>query len=313
MNNQHIKDYIDYYIDLKIQPEFAILLRGEWGCGKSWFIKNHLKEKSIDHLYISLNGVSSFQEIEDSIFQQLHPVLSSKGMKVAGKILKGLLKTTIHVDIDNDGNKDGNLSSAIPDVNLADYFKNIDDKIIVFDDLERCSINIKDIMGYINQYVEVSGLKVLILSNENEIINKTGSDDEVKTAKIYKEIKEKVIGKSFDIISDFDSALLFFIEQLSNQKVKQLLTDKSYLISELFITSGYNNLRHLKQTILDFERFIGLIPNKSWEKDDLIEHILKLYFSISFELKKGTVTENEISKLFLVDHFSSNSQTEKTH
>jgi len=312
MNNQHIKDYIDYYVNLKIQPEFAILLRGEWGCGKSWFIKNYLKGKSVEHLYISLNGISNFQEIEDSIFQQLHPVLSSKGMKVAGKILKGLLKTAIHIDIDGDGKKDANVSSSIPDINLGDYLKNINDKIIIFDDLERCSINIKDIMGYINQYVEVSGLKVIILSNENEIIKKTDSDDELKTAKIYKEIKEKVIGKSFDIVSDFESALNYFIEQLTNDKVKKTLIDKKYLISELYVTAGYNNLRHLKQTILDFERFIELIPDKSWKKNDLIEHIIKLYFSISFELKKGGITENEISKLFLVDNFSNNSQKEKT-
>lgn len=34
--NKAISDYLDYYIDLKIPPGFAVLLSGKWGSGKSW-------------------------------------------------------------------------------------------------------------------------------------------------------------------------------------------------------------------------------------------------------------------------------------
>lgn len=81
-----------------------------------------------EYLYVSLYGVTSYKEIEDAFFQQLHPVLASKGMKIAGKILKGLIKTTVKIDIDRDGKGDGNVSLGIPDINLPDYLKNIDDK-----------------------------------------------------------------------------------------------------------------------------------------------------------------------------------------
>ncbi len=102
------------------------MLRGKWGSGKSWFINDYMQKKGEDKfLYVSLYGITSYKEIEDSFFQQLHPVLASKGMKIAGKILKGLLKTTVKIDLDRDGKEDGNISSGVPDINLPDYLKNI--------------------------------------------------------------------------------------------------------------------------------------------------------------------------------------------
>src|SRR5690242_4976293 len=93
--NLHIIEYLDYYFSLESSPEYAILLRGKWGAGKSWFINSYReKNKTKEFLYVSLYGVTSYNEIEDSLFQQLHPVLASKGMKLAGKIIKGLIKTT---------------------------------------------------------------------------------------------------------------------------------------------------------------------------------------------------------------------------
>ncbi|MEO1673560.1 MAG: P-loop NTPase fold protein, partial [Cyanobacteria bacterium J06631_2] len=39
--NQHIEEYLDYYFSLSYPPGFAILLKGEWGCGKTWFINKY--------------------------------------------------------------------------------------------------------------------------------------------------------------------------------------------------------------------------------------------------------------------------------
>jgi hypothetical protein len=291
MANEHISDYLEYYSKLEIEPEFAVLIRGPWGCGKSWFIKNFLKEKNLKHLYVSLNGISHIKEIEDSIFQQIHPVLSSKGMKIVGKVLNSIIKTTFKVDFNGDGKDDGSITSSLPDADFETYFKNVDERIIVFDDLERCPLPIKEIMGYINQYVEVNGLKVIILANESEIIAQDNCGE------VYKEIKEKVIGKSFDVTTDFEVAKIDFIEQLKNQKIKDYLKE-TFIIQETYNAAAYNNLRHLKQSLLDFERFILLIPQDAWEKKGLIDHLLRLFLAISFELKKGKLIESEIIYLF---------------
>ncbi|NER52970.1 MAG: hypothetical protein F6J92_41305, partial [Symploca sp. SIO1A3] len=65
--NSHITDYLNYYCGLAHAPGFAVLLKGQWGAGKTWFIKKYcenLKKNKQKCLYISLYGMTSFAEIE---------------------------------------------------------------------------------------------------------------------------------------------------------------------------------------------------------------------------------------------------------
>lgn len=50
--NEHIEEYLDYYIGLET-PAYAILLRGKWGSGKSWFIKDFIKKELKKNLFMS--------------------------------------------------------------------------------------------------------------------------------------------------------------------------------------------------------------------------------------------------------------------
>jgi hypothetical protein len=45
-------------------------------------------------------------------------------------------------------------------------------KIIIFDDLERCKLKISELFGYINEFVEHYGCKVILLSEEIKIFEK---------------------------------------------------------------------------------------------------------------------------------------------
>ena len=90
--NKHIEEYLDYYFDGKKNFEYAVLLNGAWGSGKTWFVKKYiekqiLKDKKV--AYISLNGISKTSEIDEAIFKCIHPVLGSKQAKLAGQIFKG--------------------------------------------------------------------------------------------------------------------------------------------------------------------------------------------------------------------------------
>ena len=125
--NVHIERYLKEYLDLEFSPGFAVLLQGEWGCGKTWFIKRFIEdyeEKKGDKnknrtLYISLYSVKSTIEIEDQIFQQLHPILSSKAMVLTAKILKGALRAGLKIDLDKNDKLEGSI--RIPDLRLPDY------------------------------------------------------------------------------------------------------------------------------------------------------------------------------------------------
>ena len=159
--NQHISDYLEYYCSLE-EPGFAVLLTGEWGAGKTWFIKNELEyNPNFDperFLYVSLYGLSSFKEIEKQFFEQLHPFLSSKPAVLVGRVLSGFLKASLKIDINKD-DVDETASFQIPQINLDEFLSDAKGKILIFDDIERCSIEIDKLLGYQIKNLKISKVK----------------------------------------------------------------------------------------------------------------------------------------------------------
>ncbi len=247
MSNQHISQFLDYYCNDKLlNPQYAVLLKGKWGSGKTHFIneyKKHLKINNKKFIYVSLYGVTSYDKIETKFLETIHPRLYNKKTIFAGKIAKQLLKGTLKIDLDADEKADGNASVQIPDFKPEDLL-NTKEYILIFDDLERCSINIINLLGYINFFVEHQSYKVILIANEEEL---------EKTEK-YVLIKEKLIGKTFEFISDADLAYDSFLGELKNtNNIKENILEKEKSnILELFKKSQSNNLRALRQTLLDF-------------------------------------------------------------
>jgi len=294
--NGHIEEFLDYYYDLSHDPEYAVMLKGPWGCGKTWFIKRYcekLKNKGKKSLYISLYGISTFEEVENCFFEQLHPLLSSKGMVIAGKIFKSILKTTFKFDIIN--NAQASISPQLPAIAISKYLTDTSGYLLIFDDLERCSMEIKDILGYINNFIEHHEYKVIIVANEDEIIKKDADNEELSTS--YKRIKEKLIGKTFQVYPDLNASLTDFISKISNGNIRDFIRGHRDIIIDIYRDSEYENLRHLKQSLWDFERLISKMPSKASEKEELLQHLLKLFLAYSFEIKSGNILPNEISNI----------------
>ncbi|MEQ8385304.1 MAG: P-loop NTPase fold protein [Coleofasciculus sp. A1-SPW-01] len=288
--NSHIEAYLDYYCSLSHAPGFAVLLKGQWGSGKTWFIKKYYDKLKADKqkcLYVSLYGMTTFSEIEDAFFQQLHPVLSSKGMAITGKIVKGLIKGTIKIDLDSDGKDEGTLNPQVPEINLPDYLKDTDKSILIFDDLERCQIELGSILGYINYFVEHQDLKIVIIANEDELVKESS----------YKNIKEKLIGKTFGVSLDFEGALENFITVANNSDVRQFLSDNTQLLQKLYEEAESENLRILKQVFLDFDRIFAELPDKAKNKPEILQDILTILSVFSIEIKSGRMEPKEINKL----------------
>jgi len=303
--NQHIQDFLEYYYSFDQDPEYAVLLKGKWGTGKTWFIKKTLQNLTNNggkHLYVSLYGVSSYDEIESEFFKQLHPLLSSKSMALTGKIAKGLLKTTLKIDLDDDdGKSDGSVSVQTPNINLPEYLTNTSGFVLIFDDLERASISLENILGYINHFVEHQGYKVVIIANEDEILSQQkGIED---TELTYRKIKEKLVGKTFEISPDLFDALDNFISGISDVNTRRFYTSNLNLLAEYYELSLYRNLRHLKQALWDFERLTSYLSEEAKEKNGLLKHLLKIFLILSFEIKSGNILPEDI-KSFRSNHYS---------
>ena len=107
----------------------------------------------------------------------------SSGKLIAKTIVKGV---TSFFGVD--------LSVSEKDLNNLYSSVDLTGKLIVLEDVERSSIDIKEILGYVNSLVEQDGVKVLLVANEQEIYK-------------YEEIVEEKDGKKnikkvfIDIIS----------------------------------------------------------------------------------------------------------------
>jgi len=284
--NKHIEDNLNHYTTIK-NPEYAILLSGKWGSGKTYFInkfiekipEEDIKKNKIKFIRISLFGVNDTSSIDEDIFQQLHPILGHKYTKFAGNIFKNTLKYGLKLDIDGDNKSDSMVKVDISSFNplniLDDSGKSDKELIFIFDDLERTSMELPTILGYINYLIELSGFKVIILANEEKIKDKGE----------YKDFKEKVIGKSFEIKQDIDATFDSFINTAKSGK--DILDKNNELIKKIFKIGKYNNLRHIKQTILDFDYFYEQLDEIFKTNDAIMENIIYEFFFFSIEIKAG--------------------------
>lgn len=282
--NQHIKIFLKYYLDLSEAPEYAVMITAPWGAGKTYFIEEFLRgyyrSKGVSdgerqYLYISLYGMSNFSEIEMALFQQLHPELSSKGMVLAAKVMTSLLKATSKIDLS--------------EFSLHTYLTKTDGYLLVFDDLERCSIQFDKILGYLNFFVEHGGHKMLIVANESEIGREDAS---------YKRVREKLIGKTFEYQTPINEVVDSLLEALPPE-VRNFCKNNRETVIQIFMYSGYNNFRLLKQSLSDFVRFYNVLEKRIIDKEDLLLDLFKRFIVFSFEAKAG---ESSIKQIF----FSSN-------
>lgn len=267
--NQHVKVYLRHYVSFSVPPMFAVLLNGPWGIGKTFVIKNFVKSlgETTRHIYVSLYGLRSVDEIDDAILQSIFPILKHKGVDIGGRALKSV----------------GKYFNVELDIKARDFITKSKSDIYIFDDLERCEMPINTVMGYINVFVEQEGHKVIIIANEAEI------KDEA-----YQRIREKLVGKSFDIQSAFEGALEAFIASIKDRGAKDFVTSKSSVIAEIYHQSELNNLRLLQQTIWDFERLYVLLDERHRANDDAMTALLGLLFSLSFEVKAGRLSWEEV-------------------
>jgi len=192
--NTVLNDAIKSYLS-ESTYDYAILIDGAWGSGKTYYIKNTTFDKSKCSIYISLNGVASKEDFDSRIFNAVYEANLQAEGKV-GKLFGGLLPTvSLPLQI---------LAEALVGEKTSDKIEAVEKKLkeciieygkfyFVFDDLERCQIEVESTLGYINDFIEHKKCKVIIIANEKEI-GDVG----------YPVIKEKVVGRTFKYIPNLN-------------------------------------------------------------------------------------------------------------
>ena len=299
--NDNITNYLNFYLQ-DPNPQYAVLLDGPWGCGKTCFVDSWLKGLESDEsavlkpIKVSLFGMNKISQINDAINRELFPILNNKGYKIGKTVLsmvgKAMLKCNL--DVNDDGKSDGTLEIQIDP--LMSLFSNADEKMgcrfIIFDDIERCNIDLRTLFGYINDFVENRLVHVVVICNCNEI----REQDRV----VFDKFKEKVIGRTFVVKPDITSAMNRFLNEVPfNDFTKQ----QASVISRVFEATGYNNLRVLRQAIRNYNRIIENQPIDTNNKYHCYcyRNFLIRYLVVMTELAKGN--ESLIRNMCLIPAF----------
>lgn len=298
--NNHIIDNLNYYLNTST-PEYAFMITGGWGAGKTYFIENFIKEynkNAIDSqsgnkiIKISLFGFKTTSSIDEMIFQSLHPLLGHRYTKLAGNILKGALKLGCKIDINGDSKPDVDINTSLDKIKFREIFSTNTDSgeiIIALDDLERTDIPLKEILGYVNYLVEISKVKVILIANE-KILHEKDKSSEDKNTDIYSKFKEKVIGKTFQIKHNIDNVLDGFLDESECAPLKR----HRDVIKNIYIRSDDTNLRKLKQSILDFGYIANYIDEEKFKNEEYSSLLIRVFFALSLEMKSGELSEEKL-------------------
>lgn len=265
MNTNELNAYIKNYLE-NDRTNRAIMLDGPWGSGKSYYIKNVLVPYLCDNghaaIVVSLYGVSALSDISRSIYMaiRISRFDENKESHMIGKILaKTVLKgVSSYFGV--------NLSPNEEDLKKLYETIDLEGKLIILEDLERSSIPILDVLGYVNSLVEQDGVKVLLIANEVEIIKNLegiidGNETELelllqkydqkekvkfkdkKTFDFLRQ-KEKTIGDTIKFTGDINKAIKEIMEGFDSDYFKKILNDEETLkYIESTLWHRKNNLR----------------------------------------------------------------------
>ena len=176
-----MEELIECICDYVRKPytDYAIMLNGEWGSGKTYFWNNKLRSrlesikvngKNYKTIYMSLYGINSLEEISKKIFIETNPMINKTLKKFVdtreGNVIPEYVKTGLDM-----ANLYGTTNFNSDRIDYSKMFS-IDDKILCFDDLERANVDVIDILGYINNFVEHDGIKTILICNERELATK---------------------------------------------------------------------------------------------------------------------------------------------
>ena len=332
---ESILDYIrsDY-------TDYAIMLNGEWGSGKTHFWNNKIRKKiesmqlngkRYTTIYMSLYGISNLEEISKKIFiettqlmdKNLRRFMDAHGQTTIPEYAKTGLDMANFFGVTQNGDK----------IDYADFFST-EDKVLCFDDLERANVDVIDILGYINNFVEHDHIKTIIICNEKELSTKLKSSNlEMKTfiatylldrqgelnkadkpmvekiqdkiehvfdkANDYERIKEKLIGETFEYAPKFDYIINGILMRYENDpELIRFYRENTKLIISTFERSGTRNLRILKHALNDFKKIFDMV-NKSYPNTShrVMQTMLIFTIAISFEIKAGKVTKSKFMNI----------------
>lgn len=277
MTNAELSNYLKHYVEMD-KTKSAIMLTGEWGTGKSHYIKNELipflaVNGGHKCILVSLYGLTCVNDISKSIYLESRlKVLNSKseglaaGSLAATTVIKGV-STFFGIEL---GASEDAWQKLYQSIDLSG-------KLIILEDIERTQINLMELMGYVNNLVEQDGVKVLLVANEEEILQyepeaddddneealnifdkKTKKKDKVYTSKTleYLKTKEKTISDTVVYRGDYITAIKQIIDSFGDETLHYFAEDSH--AKEIFRIMGDQRNYNLRSFIYACQKTVDI-------------------------------------------------------
>jgi len=259
--------YINYYKGVA-NPGYAVLITGEWGAGKTYQIKRILSEREI--YYVSLFDITSVEAIYAAVFYKMSPI------KAAAKdAAKGVGETSIGTDALTFGL--GGIVGKLANAVIKESIKN--DRVIVLDDIERCSVDINLILGVINKYIEHHGCRVIVIAHDEKIKNS------------FDNTKEKVFGQTLKVEPNIHEAFNHF---MAEEVGKAMPVSIKSVVLNTFIVSGCASMRILKHSARDAQRLFENIDDRYIGNDRAMSEVFAFFTAMSISYRYGTLKDADL-------------------
>lgn len=284
--NENVKYGLENYLR-DVDPQYAVLLTGDWGCGKTYFVKEWLKDVEQRHedypikpVYISLFGVSSMPALIEKVNKSLSPMMYNFE-KYGKRLLKIAGKVVLKYDNTFDAIGDAKLAYEINPLDLLSIKDEEEGKIsaqyklFVFDDIERCKIAPEELMGFFDLCLEQLGCRLVVIRGSSNAQTK----DQKKVLETY---QEKIFSREFEIKPDVTAAIDYFANELSVSHPMScaLMKKHAEAIADIFRCSTYQNLRTLRHGMRSFSE---VFENLTHGADDFELSVLLQYLAVSLE------------------------------
>ena len=333
-NNQHIANFLDGYLSASNKPDYAVLITGDWGYGKSHFIKKYLGgdkkivkdwltdcEKHIV-LYVSLFGAKSRADMDGRVLEKLHPILKSNKIKVftssfpiIGMIAGASAPIPGGTII---GERIGKDFQCFTDVFRESLLKEKQEKdfknlVVVFDDVERADMPLPELLGYLNEYVEHLQVPCILLADENvwkeinesqkihqkKITGKVGGTGKVNL------IVEKAINQTLHRLSSTEEKVVGkkFQIQTSPEEIIEAWFPENKNGTTIFGEEIYELLKPHKALLISI---LEKSPKHNYRAFKQSIDDLKIFIGPNFEnISKDLLKEEKLNSLIFADFLCS--------
>lgn len=297
MKSNELTKYILNYI-VKAKTNYAIMMNGEWGVGKSYYINHHLveelKKENKECVIISLYSLQKTSEISSMII--LEKLLRNK-KKIKNAVSTGgnIVTTVIKSCAEYKGIK---LNLNGKGLDKLNKLVNLSNTLIIFEDVERTSIPIEELFGYINNMVEQDHVKVLLVCNENQIIGKYENKVDNNNSDInseYKYFKEKTIGDTVRFESEIEGAIKNIIKHYFSADYNFFLGNEEIeIIINIMHSQNDYNLRSFIfacQKVLDIFEKTKIKDGEDIDAKYIMENIFFSVLGFCMRLRRGEKIE----------------------